>query len=180
MRKTLLAVSLLSVVLLLATPGRSQTGDGSSQAIARLRAFEEVPALSTPGGGQFTATISADESEITYELHYFNLRGHVTQSHIHLGQRGVNGGITIFLCSNLGNGPVGTQTCPASPATITGTIHASDVTAGAAAQGLAAGQLPSILRAIRAGVAYANLHTDLFPGGEIRGQIIFIPATTTP
>jgi hypothetical protein len=27
------------------------------------------------------------------------------------------------------------------------------------------------LRALRAGSAYANMHTPRFPGGEIRGQI---------
>jgi len=43
----------------------------------------------------------------------------------------------IFLCSNLGNGPAGTQACPAGTATITGTIHDSDVVAGAGAQGVA-------------------------------------------
>jgi hypothetical protein len=28
-----------------------------------------------------------------------------------------------------------------------------------------------VLKAMRAGVAYANVHTGAFPGGEIRGQI---------
>ena len=34
----------------------------------------------------------------------------------------VNGGISFFLCSNLGNGPAGTQACPAGPAELTGVI----------------------------------------------------------
>jgi hypothetical protein len=158
-------------ILVFSAPLVAQGGTANS----RLRGFDEVPALSTPAGGRFSATINEAGTELTYQLEYFNLEGAVTQAHIHLGQKGVNGGIVVFFCSNLGNGPAGTQACPPSPATVTGTIHASDVT-GASAQGLGAGELFAVLRAIRAGVAYANVHTTLFPGGEARGQILFTPA----
>ena len=144
---------------------------------AVLVGFEEPPAISTVGSGEFGARINNDETEITYELSYSGLEGSVTQAHIHLGQRGVNGGITVFLCTNLGNGPAGTQPCPPSPATIKGTITASDVsppiaaTAAARAQGLDTGELDELIRAIRAGLTYANVHSATFPGGEARGQI---------
>ena len=36
----------------------------------------------------------------------------------------VNGGISVFLCTNLGNGPAGTQACP-QEGTVTGTFTAS-------------------------------------------------------
>ena len=53
-----------------------------------------------------------------------------------------------------------------------GTITAANVIAGSMApQQLAAGDLAAVLAAIRAGAAYVNVHTDLSPGGEIRGQI---------
>ena len=173
MRKASFAVLFLFVVLLAAAvPAQAQGGT----AVARLRSFEEVPALSAPGGGFFLATINEDGTEMTYELRYFNVEGNVTQSHLHFGQRGVNGGIMIFLCSNLGNGPAGTQACPTDGGTITGTIQASNVGSGAASQGVAAGELFSVLRGIRAGVVYANVHTTLFPGGEIRGQLLFTPS----
>jgi hypothetical protein len=145
----------------------------SGEAIARLRGFEEVPALTTGAGAHFHADITEDT--ITYEMDYTAFRGNVTQSHIHFAQRGVNGGIVVFLCSNLGNGPAGTQACPAGPATISGTIHASDII-GAASQGLGAGDFAALTRAIRAGNAYANIHSTVFPGGEARGQLIFTPS----
>jgi hypothetical protein len=145
---------------------------GPRKAHEKLIGFQEVPAISTNGSGTFEAEISKDETAITYKLSYANLAGAVTQSHIHFGQRGVNGAISVFLCTNLGNGPAGTQACPAAPATITGTIHAADVTAGAASQGIAAGEFAELIRAIRAGVTYANVHSATFPGGEIRAQLI--------
>jgi hypothetical protein len=40
-----------------------------------------------------------------------------------------------------------------------------------ATQQLNAGDLAAVITAIRAGAAYANVHTTLSPGGEIRGQI---------
>lgn len=87
---------------------------------AQLVGFQEVPALSTPAGGQFKAVIDEDSGVITYTVSYENLVGLVQQAHIHFGQKGVNGGISVFLCSNLGNGPAGTPECPAAPAEVTG------------------------------------------------------------
>jgi CHRD domain len=161
-------------VVLLSVPIGANADDKLS---AELEGFQEPPSISTVASGQFSATINRAETEIAYELSYADLEGSVTQAHIHLGQRSVNGGISVFLCSNLGNGPVGTQACPPSPATIRGTITAADVsppiaaTAPARAQGLDTGEFGELIRAIRAGVTYVNVHSSKFPGGEIRDQI---------
>jgi len=37
------------------------------------------------------------------------------------------------------------------------------------------GDLNAVLRGIRVGVVYVNVHTTSFPGGEIRGQLQFTP-----
>ena len=148
-------------------------GDDHDRGRTRLSGFEEVPALSTAGRASFEAKVERDT--ITYELSYRDLESAVTQSHIHFGQKSVNGGISVFLCSNLGNGPAGTQPCPPS-GTVTGTIRPADVSAGAAAagavaQGIAAGEFAELVKALRAGVAYTNVHSSMWPGGEIRGQL---------
>ena len=137
-----------------------------------LVSFQEVPALSTGGSGEFRARISNDGSEIRYELTYDGLTASPTQAHIHFGQKSVNGGISAFLCTNLGNAPAGvvTQACPAQPGLITGTLTAADVI-GPAGQGIVAGELAELISAIRAGAAYVNVHTVAFPGGEIRSQL---------
>ncbi len=142
-----------------------------------LIGYEEVPVVSTGASGEFHARISNDGSQIDYELKYSDLEGTVQQAHIHLGQKGVNGGITVFLCSNLGNGPAGTQPCPPSPATITGTLAAADVspnipaTLAARNQGINTGEIEELIKAIRAGATYVNVHSTTWPGGEIRSQI---------
>ena len=136
-----------------------------------LSGYDEVPlALSTTGHGEFRAKISDKTQEIAYELSYADLQGTVTQAHIHLGSKNQAGGISVFLCTNLGNGPAGTQACPAAPATISGIIRPADVI-GPAGQGITAGQFDELLQAIRAGATYVNVHSTLYPGGEIRSQI---------
>ena len=154
------------------------TGSASAAEVhlaATLRGFEEVPVVSSAAGGTFTATLSDDRSSIEYEVNY-TLSGHILQAHIHIGQKDVNGGIMIWLCSNLASPPTppGTQACPDSPGTIHGTITAANVV-GPAGQGISPGEFFEAQRAILRGVAYANVHSDLFPGGEIRGQIQVVP-----
>jgi hypothetical protein len=62
------------------------------------------------------------------------------------------------------------QTCPAGPAEISGEWTAADVSP-VATQGIAAGEFAEVVRAMRSGLTYANVHTAQSPGGEIRGQV---------
>src|SRR6478672_5632094 len=130
----------------------------------RLTGYQETPALSTPGVGTFRASINRGANEIRYRLTYGGLESPATQSHIHFENRTNAGPVVVFLCTNLANGPAGTQACPPAG----GTIRPADVGAGAAGQGLAAGEFDELVRAIRAGATYVNVHTTGHPGGEIR------------
>ena len=89
---------------------------------------------------------------------------------MHFGQKGVSAGVSFFLCSNPGNGPAGTQACPAGPAELSRVIT-PDLVVGPAGQGIPAGGFAKIVAAIRDGTAYANVHSTQYPGGEIRGQL---------
>jgi hypothetical protein len=150
--------------------GGSGDGQGWNGVVnERLSGYEEAPlALSTSGRGTFRATVT-DES-IEYTLKYADTVGTVTQAHIHFGETNQTGGISVFLCSNLGNGPAGTQACPPGPAQVTGTLTAADVI-GPAGQGIAAMEYAELVDAIRVGAAYVNVHSTTYPPGEIRGQI---------
>jgi hypothetical protein len=134
-----------------------------------LSGYQEVPAISSDAAGRFEAKVSKGDSPIRYELKYRGVP-EVTQAHLHFGQTAVNGGIVVFICTNVG-GPPGTPECPPGRATVTGTATSEDVIGGAAAQGIAAGELAEVKDAIRAGAVYANVHTEGFPNGEIRAQL---------
>jgi len=148
--------------------------DDDNKFRVQLSGYEETPlTLSTPGSGQFKARIRDHDTAIEFELSYQDLESTVTQAHIHLGRPAITGGIVLFLCTNLGNAPTTVPTpqgCPPAPATIRGRLTALDVVAQAA-QGIASGEFAEVIRAIRAGATYANVHTTGRPGGEIRGRI---------
>lgn len=135
---------------------------------AQLRSVDENPSVLTAGQGAFIAHIVGDR--IDYQLTYADTESMVTQAHIHLGKPWENGGVTVFLCTNLGNAPAGTMppACPVAPDTVMGSIVASDVQA---VDPLQAGDLEMLKQAILGGAAYVNVHTETHGPGEIRGQI---------
>ena len=135
-------------------------------------------AVSTPASGTFVAQIDEHDQKIHYTLRYKNLRGTVTQGHIHFGQRHTVGGIVVWLCQ-VTTGPPGvpapaavaatTPECPAE-GTVEGTIAPAQVLAQTA-QGFAAGDFDELVRAMLAGAAYVNVHSSVFGPGEIRGHL---------
>jgi len=157
----------LSVIGL--TVSAASADAGSANLSARLSGFSEVPPNLTAGSGSFRATVQGNS--LTYKLSFSNLSSTATQSHIHFAQSGVNGGVFLFLCgSGATPGPAGTPTCPAAGGTVTRTVTAADLLA-VPAQGVAAGDFAGVLRIIRSGDAYVNVHTTTHPAGEIRGQV---------
>ena len=138
---------------------------------ATLTGNSEVPAISTAGSGTFHSYLASDG--LHYELTYKDLEGGaIQQAHIHLGQQHTNGGVIVWLCSNLPSPPtpVGVPTCPASPGRVIGVISSIDVV-GPAGQGISPGEFRALVRALGNGTAYANVHTETFPAGEIRASI---------
>jgi len=153
---------------------------------ARLSGYNEVhfiagtPALrgaiSTQARGSFRAVIDDRAETIHYELSFEGLESDVTQSHIHFGQRNTVGGIVVWLCQTAGT-PAPAAVAAATPQcggpranTVTGTITPTQVLT-ATGQGIDAGEFDEVVRAIRAGRVYANVHSATFGSGEIRGQL---------
>ncbi|TMD62075.1 MAG: CHRD domain-containing protein [Chloroflexi bacterium] len=131
-----------------------------------LTGYQETPTVNTTGHGTFELTIADSDTAINFRLTYADLSGPPAAAHIHFGARKIAGGVSAFFCGGGGKPP-----CPATTSgVVTGTIVASDVI-GPAGQGIAPGDLTSLIRAIRSGVTYANMHSAKFAGGEIRGQI---------
>lgn len=142
---------------------------------ATLTGYEEVPVVSTIANGDFRAIIEDGANDhFHYTLVYSGLQGTITQAHIHIAQLSVNGSIVIWLCQTATN-PDPTGLSPQCPqeGTVIGRITAANVIAGGTpGQQLGAGDYAGTITAMRAGAAYANVHTSpLSTGGEIRGQI---------
>ena len=139
-------------------------GHGGNEFSTHLIGFNEVPPINTAGQADLTLTIG--NNQLTFTLTYSGLSGAPGAAHVHIGQPGVNGMVSFFFC-----GGGGKPACPAATSgTITGTVLPADIQA-IPTQGFPAGDLNPVIAAIRAGVAYANMHTALFGTGEIRGQL---------
>lgn len=168
-KRRLFGALIFAVPVALAAATYATAGDGGKSQFKAdtLTGYQEIAGngtVSTIGSGTFEAQLDGDA--IGYTLTYNDLEGGtVLVAHIHFGARGVNGGVIAFLC-----GGGGKPACPASPATVTGTIVASDII-GPTPQGIEAGSFDEVERAVRAGAVYANVHTTRWPAGEIRGQV---------
>jgi hypothetical protein len=171
MKSLRISIVVLAGLLVTAAVARGETLQ------ATLTGYEESPSVSTIANGDFRAIIEGGANDhFHYSLTYSGLQGTITQSHIHIGQLSVNGNIVIWLCQTATNkDPTGlAPQCPQA-GTVEGRITAANVIAGSSipnSQQLNAGDFAGALAAMRAGAAYANVHTSpLSTGGEIRGQI---------
>lgn len=178
----LIAIPGLALIAVSSLAGDDGRGRHDNRIFAELKPTEEVPALSSPARGFFKATIDVDNQTISYELSYEGLEAPALQAHIHIGQRRVNGGISVFLCGNPSTVPAPTVTqppaCPAAPATVTGVLTAANII-GPIPQGIEAtsdtvNEFDELVSMLRQGLAYANVHSSRFPGGEVRGQVRFV------
>jgi hypothetical protein len=168
---------LLAVTSLLnVSSGKAQNKTGGpSQFDAKLNSFKTSPSLFTGGTGTTQVRIDYEAQSISYELSYSGLSSPVTQAHIHFAQNGVNGNIIVYLCDNTGLAPKGTPACPDS-GTVTGTVTAADVNPPnnplpVTDQGIQPGNFAALIAAIEHNTGYVNVHTTIYPAGEIRGQL---------
>jgi hypothetical protein len=168
-RLLVLAPLLALAVVLVGLPTVAFGGnDDGGRFNARLIGINETPAaINTDGSASLR--LKLNNTTIDFELTFHNLSTLPIQSHIHFGQVHTSGGVVLFFC-----GPAASpakQTCPqAVSGPVTGTLTAADVQP-VPGQGIKAGDMAAVMRAIREGAAYGNLHTVDFPTGEIRGQI---------
>jgi hypothetical protein len=145
MRRKLIVVALIAALSMLAIGSvASSKTPRPVKFTAALNVGQEKPhpkGTKVGASGRFTATLSG--VTLTWKLTWKHLSGPVTASHIHIGKRGVAGGILVTLCP------------PSCTSPVTGT---SVLTA-------------SIIADMKARKTYVNVHTALNPGGEIRGQV---------
>ncbi|MBV9183130.1 MAG: CHRD domain-containing protein [Acidobacteria bacterium] len=162
--------SVLALSSLLATSAFAQ-----SNFVTRLNGLNETPIVISRGTGNVRLSISDDAKSIEYELTYSGIEGgKVLFAHVHVGRPTIAGGVAVFFCGG-GNSDKTKAACPDS-GTLTGTWTAADIV-GPASQGVDPTDTNEnawerFVKAIRAGLSYANVHSVRSPGGEIRGQLM--------
>ena len=126
---------------------------------ALLLGRNEVPPVATPAVG--TAVFLHDEAagRLRFRLEVQNIR-RMTQAHIHLGRPGQNGPVVAFL---FGRSAFGIST---GRGVVRGTLTARNLVGP-----LQGRTIRDLVREIRNGNAYVNVHTTQHPNGEIRGHI---------
>jgi len=149
------------------------SGHGEKRLVlTMLTGDEEVPPRATPAHGQAHVRLSKDGQSMDYVL-VANDITNVFMAHIHVGAKGVNGPVRVWLYPSTSPGALTTATGPHSGLLAQGSFNASHL------QGIT---WDAFIAAIAAGNAYVNVHTNDFvdppntgpgdfPGGEIRGQL---------
>jgi hypothetical protein len=171
----MLAASLGSLMVLALA-----TGVVASQVrnfVTPLSGDEEVPANTSNARGTAIFQLSADGTELSYQLIASNIQN-AHMAHIHMGPAGVNAGIVVWLFPSTAVGPPG----PLGSGRHDGVLAAGTITAADFTGALAGHPMSDLVAAIDAGNAYVNVHTNdgMEPlntgpgdlqGGEIRGQL---------
>ena len=125
---------------------------------AMLSGSEDVPAVKTMAKGEAVFTLSKDGKELSYKVTVSDIED-VIVAHIHLGKKGENGP------------PVALITNEKKAGKFSGTLAEGKITANELMGSLMGKSVKELVEQIKEGNTYLNVHTDKYPGGEIRGQI---------
>ena len=144
-----------------------------------LRGTNEVPPNASPGTGFAVVTVDPVAHTLIVNVSFSGLTGNTTASHIHCcAGLGVNAGVATTTPTFTGfpSGVTAGTYSNIFDLTLTSSFNASFVTANG---GTAAGAEAAFIAGMQAGLTYFNIHTNLFPGGEIRGQLQAVPEPAT-
>jgi hypothetical protein len=139
---------------------------------AQLEGGNEVPPAASPGTGTGYVEIDTVLNTMRLEVSFMNLLGLTTAAHIHCctpptGNAGVATQVPSFVGFPLG------VTSGTYVQVFDMSLLSSWNPAFVALQGgTALSAFDALVTAMLAGQAYLNVHTNMFPGGEIRGTLL--------
>jgi hypothetical protein len=152
-RASVVAVVVLVVALALAAFIGTASGGGRPLS-ATMSGSQENPPNSSPATGTTALRLNHGQGSVCYDMTVSNLTGPPSMAHIHKAPAGTNGGIVIHL---FGSGGAPAPTTPSF--TITNFCQT----------GIDQALIKDIIQ--NPDQYYSNVHTQAFPGGEIRGQL---------
>lgn len=126
---------------------------------AKLTGKEEVPATMTKATGEAIFKLGKDGKEITYILKVKGIEN-AKAAHIHVGKMGEEGAPVVGLFAG-----------PKKEGKFSGELVKGTITDMNLIGPLAGKTIGDLVEMIKSGGTYVNVHTDAYPGGELRGQI---------
>lgn len=159
--------SIVAAAVITTVAGLAATSHASVVVLtANLSGSNEVPSVPTPATGTAVVTINTVSREWSMDLQFGTLVAPVTVAHIHRAPAGSNGPVIIGLdgMTLSGGRPTWDLIAPGITSLNTGgPVNAPFL--------FPAAELANLL----AGNTYVNIHSQTFPGGEIRGNLIPTP-----
>jgi len=170
MKHVLSVIALAAAATAVAVPAGAAPADPSYRAVA-AGALENPPNAS-PGTSLVTIDLSGNEMFV--DLPFRDLAGTTTAAHIHCCTSSAFTGAAPIAVP-FQDFPMGVTAGTYSKAIPLGEEMSYDPAFVSAHGGTVSGAESALIDAINANEAYVNIHTDLYPNGEIRGWLVAAP-----
>jgi CHRD domain len=156
---TLIAAMVVAGGITLTTSKNVFAQAGEKKFTVKLSGKNEVPPKITKASGTAEFTLSRDGKTITYKVDVKDI-DKATMAHIHQGKIGQNGPVVVTLFNT-----------SSSTGLRSGILTQGTITSNNLEGPLKGKQISDLVKLIEDDNAYANVHTQQNPKGEIRGQI---------
>jgi hypothetical protein len=170
MKRVLSVLALAAASSAVAVPASAAPVDPSYRAVAS--GALESPPNASPGTSLVTIDLSG--KELFVDLPFRDLDGVTTEAHIHCCTSSAFTG-TSPVAVPFQDFPLGVTAGSYNKAFSLGDDMTFDPAFVTAHGGSAAGAAAALIDGINANEAYVNIHTDLYPNGEIRGWLVAAP-----
>jgi hypothetical protein len=140
---------------------------------------QEVPPTASPGIGSALVTLDTVTNQLTVNVAFAGLLSPTTVAHIHCCAGPTGTAIPATTVPSFPGFPVGVTTgtyLQTFDLTLASTYNPAFI---AAHGGTVAGAQAAFIAGLLDGQTYFNIHTVMFPGGEIRGQLQVVPEPAT-
>lgn len=154
----------------------SLSSEGQQKFRAKMTGDKEVPPVNTDTTGTISLAVTTNSKQqqnaLDYDLTITNLNGAIAGADVQIGKQGVNGPIVADL-----NIPNTSMASAGSASTTTSNSISGTITSADFKGPLEGKQISDLIKLIEEGRAYANVNTEQYPDGEVRGQLL--PSSTS-
>jgi hypothetical protein len=154
-----MSLYLLALALLALAPTLGVAAEKAHAYKAGLSGGAVVPKITTTAKGAAVFETTMGGKELKYKLTVEDIEN-VTAAHIHIGKKGKNGPPVAGLFGG-----------PKKEGKFSGTLGEGTITDKELVGPMGGKTVKDVIKALRSGELYVNVHTGKYPDGELRGQI---------